>query len=81
MKTIAAFNGGLELWRIFSPGNCSGFMLIQYCAKVMQTKFGEFCSCEFSSAISREISQNFGRKVSVPNDISCEISRKYYSLF
>ena len=21
MKTIAAFNGGLELWRIFYPGN------------------------------------------------------------
>ena len=45
---------------------------IQYCAKVMQTKFGEF-----RSLFSRIFERNFVRKVSLPNDISSEISRIY----
>ena len=45
------------------------FNNIQYCAKVMQAKFGEFCSL---------FSRIFERKVSLPNDISSEISRKYH---
>ena len=39
------------------------------------------CSCEFSSKISHDILQNFVRKVSLLNDISSEISRKYRLIF
>ena len=39
------------------------------------------CTPDFLSAISHEISQKFVQNVSLPNDISSEISRKRRSLF